>query len=112
MIESMTEADFVIEGFRMPLQSLFQRFHGEDIQWFAFGFPRTTVETKFKSIRKFDGENNWTGEESDASLKKTIAFLIRESRFLEKQCGKLGIPFFDTGKDYWKGIEEAMGRVK
>jgi hypothetical protein len=105
----MEEYDHVVEGFRMDPDRLSKRY-GKTHQIFAFGYPGISVEEKFNIVRKHD-KDNWTNPESDASLKKTLHFLINESRWLERRCRILKIPYFDTGVDFWKGIEKALSLV-
>ena len=106
MISGLRDYDFVVEGFRIPLADLVETF-GHDHGVYVFGFPRIEPKTKLKLCRKYDLEN-WTTFMTDEDLLLVLQFLIEESRFLESECVRLGVPFFDTGEDYDAELERAL----
>lgn len=109
MIDGLDSFDFVIEGFRMPLKELHDRY-GHTHSIITFGYPHTTPAQKLQECREFDTEN-WTNDCTDDELLKIFEFLIQESIFQQQECLKLNIPFFDTGNDYWAKINEALALV-
>jgi hypothetical protein len=109
MIDGMTDDDFIIEGFRMPIEDIHQRY-GKTHQIFCFGYPSATLEEKFVDCRKFD-TGNWTNELSDEELKDVLAFLLEQTKIEKQTCEKLGITFFDTSKSYLQVIQSALESV-
>lgn len=109
VIEGYGNESFVIEGFRMPLEVLHEKF--PDFQYFVFGYPSATPEERVAICRKYDVDN-WTNGLDDAGLMKEFQFLIEESKYMQKVCERLGIPFFDTSKDYLEVIQEAVAQAK
>jgi hypothetical protein len=98
MINGLDDYDFLVEDFRIPLADLVEIF-GHNHEIYVFGFPRIKPEQKLALCRKYDLEN-WTTVMMDEDLLPVLQFLVEESRFLESECVRLGVPFFDTGKDY------------
>src|SRR5215813_5179142 len=95
MIDGLVEDDFVIEGFRLPLEDLHTKY--PHLQYFVFAYPSSTPEERLAKCRQYDTAN-WTNEMSDDELLGTFEFSIAESKRLMKICKELSIPFFDTGK--------------
>lgn len=109
MIEGLDVDDFVIEGFRLPLEDLHAKY--PHLQYFVFGYPTATPEEKLAKCREVD-VTNWTNEMTDEELLKEFAFQIEESKRLQEVCSKLGIPFFDTSEEYWENIQAALKLTK
>lgn len=105
MIEGLQADDFVIEGFRLPLEDLKEKY--PNLQYFVLAFPNTTPQKRLEQCRKFDVVN-WTTELNDEELLSVFEFLIEESKRMEKMCQQLGVPFFDTGDLYWESIQKAL----
>ncbi|MEK7530559.1 MAG: hypothetical protein AAB573_01725 [Patescibacteria group bacterium] len=109
MIDGLDVDNFVIEGFRLPIADLHDKY--PHLQYFAFGYPSDTPESRLALCRKHDTDN-WTNEETDEELLKTFTFLIDESKRLEEVCKERNIPFFDTTQDYWGSIDAALHSAK
>jgi hypothetical protein len=105
MLDELDVDDFVLEGFRLPLEDIHAKY--PQLQYFVFGFPNSTVEERLAACRKHDVDN-WTNIMSDEELRDSMAFLIEESKRLQGVCERLKIPFFDTSKEYWPQIERAL----
>lgn len=105
MIEELDQDDFVIEGFRLPLADLHDKY--PHLQYLAFGYPSDTPESRLARVRKFD-VGNWTNSMEDDELLEVFKFLIDESQRLEVLCTERNIPFFDTTSDYHGSIQKAL----
>lgn len=105
MIDGLKEDDFVIEGFRLPLEDAYKKY--PHLQYVVFGYPTASPQERLAQCRKFD-VHNWTNAMSDEELLKDFTFLIEESRRLQELCKKLGIPFFDISEEYWENIHAAL----
>ncbi len=109
MIDGMDVDGFVIEGFLLPLEDLYAKY--PHLQYFVFGYPNTTPQERLAKCREFD-VTNWTNEMSNEELLEEFEFLISESKRLEEVCKKLNVPFFDTTKEYWGNIKDALNQTK
>jgi hypothetical protein len=113
MIDGMDIGNFVVEGFRLPIKDLYEKYGSAGIQFFVFGYPNSTPEQKLEQIKKYDcGKGNWVDHMSDQELLEIFEFLIAESKLEENLCKKFGIPFFDTANDFNTKINEALNLVK
>ena len=113
MIDSMDVDNFVFEGFRLPIADLYKKYKDTSIQFFVFGYPSATPQDKLAQIREHDnGQGNWVDEMANDELIETLTFLIAESKEEEKVRRDLAIPFFDTSKEYWEKIHEALNLVR
>ncbi len=105
MIDSLKHDDFVIDGFRLPLEDL--RAVYPQLQYFVFGYPNSSPQQRLDCVRKFD-VTNWTNSMRDSELLKAFEFFIEESKRLQLICRDLNIPFYDTGADYRPNITLAL----
>lgn len=105
MIEELDVDDFVIEGFRLPLADLHDKY--PHLQYLAFGYPSDTPEARLARVRQYDVDN-WTNSMEDDELIEVFKFLIDESQRLEVLCKERNIPFFDTTNDYHGSIQKAL----
>ena len=109
MIDGMEYDNFVIEGFRMPLEDIIETY-AKTHQIFVFGYPQSTPAQKVAQCRKHDTVN-WTNDLDDKALEGIMAFLIEQSGRLKAVCDSRGIPFYDTGTEYWTVIQKALATV-
>ena len=78
---------------------------------YYIGYPNITKEDKFKIIRKYDKETDWTRKRTDEELLNTLDKLITLSKQIEQECLELNIPFIDTSKDLIKDIENYLSKI-
>ena len=109
MLYELDVDDFVLEGFRLPLEDIHDKY--PHLQYFVFGFPDTTPEERVATCRKYDVQN-WTNYMSDEELFGVMKFLIEESKRLQEICAKRGIPYFNTVPDYRATLDEALAMAK
>ncbi len=109
MINQLDEDDFVIEGFRLPLEDIHDAH--PQLQYFVFGYPTATPEQKVAEAREYHGYH-WTNDLDDNELLASFKFSIDESKRLQEICAKRNIPFFDTTNDYKAKIQEALAQAK
>lgn len=72
------------------------------------GYAHIDVEEELGLIRKYDKENFWTNKISDDELRKWTYDNIEFSKYLENECEKLGIPYYDTSKDRDTVLNKAL----
>jgi hypothetical protein len=109
MIDGLRDDDFVIEGFRMPVEALIEKYRSTH-QVVVLGYPRNTPAERLALCRRFD-RINWTNALTDGQLLDIFAFFIDESRRLEVLCRQQQVAFFDTSTEYWGTIRAAVDKV-
>lgn len=105
MLEGLRDDEFVLEGYRLPLESLVARF--PELRFVVFGYPTSTPDARVLACRQHD-QLNWTNEMTDGELRGWFEFFVAESVRLEGLCARLGVPFYDTGLDYWPVLRRAL----
>lgn len=70
------------------------------------GYGYITKEEMLLNIREHDKNNYWCKNLSDDKLLEMIDNNIKFSKYLEKECNELGIPYFDTSVDRDKVLKE------
>ena len=81
------------------------KYYFKDTIIIFIGFPTTTVEKKFKEIRKYD-KDVWTNKRTDEQVKLDTKLSIEYSIDAKEECEKLGIKFFDVSNDFQNVIDE------
>lgn len=71
------------------------------------GYPKLTAKENFDKIRKYDKENYWTTKIPDDKLLEWCKDNVDFSIFLEEECKKYHIPFFDTSHNREEVLKEA-----
>jgi len=75
---------------------------------FYLGYPHLSVEEKLSDIRKHQRQQDWTYLVDDCEMIPILSQFIHESKIMCHQCREHKIPFFDTGADYLKAIDQAF----
>lgn len=78
---------------------------------YFFGYPNINVEEKFKEIRKYDTQYDWTSKKDDEVVIKHIKDYIEISKWLQKECEKYNLPFIDISKDRDKTIDNFIKEI-
>ncbi len=65
------------------------------------GFNKQRPEDKLKLLRRYGkGRKDWTNDVSDEQLEFLIPKMVEFSLYLEKECKKYNIPYFDVSEDF------------
>lgn len=77
------------------------------------GYPYISVEEKTGLIRRYaqDDAQCWSHTVSDLRLRELVKKAIRDSLQTRLKCFKLGLPFYDTGKDFEATISAVRDRL-
>lgn len=75
------------------------------------GYCDIDVDNKVKNIREYD-KNTWSASKNDNDLLEDTKLDIEYSKEAKKQCEELGIPFFDTSKDFEKTLYDIYKYIK
>ena len=76
------------------------------------GYSKLSVEECFNNIREYDKDNYWTNSISNKSLKKMCEENIKFSKYLEKECLKYHLPYFDTSYNREKVLNDVLKYIK
>lgn len=91
---------YILDSYHILPETVAKHGWNETHEVVYLGFPNITVDEKFEHIRNYKNCNDWTDKVSDDALRVDIANLIERSRFLQSECNKYDITFYDTGKDF------------
>ncbi|MEA2701731.1 MAG: hypothetical protein QOE22_440 [Candidatus Parcubacteria bacterium] len=104
------ERDFLIEGDSiLPSQVSELMLEGHQIRSCFIGYAALNKEEKLALVRvHHQGQVDWTKGHSDEEMLKLIEEMIQFSKYLEAECGKYGIQYFDISHDFEKPREQAF----
>ncbi len=104
------EPRYLVEGdtFLPGHISELKRTYDPEIRACFLGYTSMTAEKKLKDIRKFrGGVNDWIQNEPDDYILDLAKEMIEFSRFIEEECRKYQIAWFDTSNDFPGAIAKA-----
>ena len=83
----------------------------ENTKVIFLGYSRISVDEMVKLIRKHDLENYWTNQKSDEELLKETYENIEFSKYVEEECKKYGIKYYDTSIDRENVLKEILNDI-
>ena len=98
-----TEIDYIIEGYTILPEQVneLQNLYPKQIKSCFAGYTRINPEKKLEEIRTYsDLPNDWAKSSSDNDVLDLINRSISYSIFLETECAKYKIPYFDQSEDF------------
>jgi hypothetical protein len=106
------ESHYAVEGHPL-LPSDAARFKDElgsdKIRVCFLGYPNCTADLKKDNVKSFaSAVNNWLQGKPDEDILRVVTAEIEFSRYLQHECRKYGLEFFDTSYDYWGTIHLAF----
>ncbi|MEK7659734.1 MAG: hypothetical protein AAB343_00865 [Patescibacteria group bacterium] len=99
------EENFLIEGDSLLPKYIakFRDQHKNHVRTCFLGYTSLSSGDKLQLIRTFHrGNIDWTRHHSDESLISMIEHMITFSHYLQRECAKRKIPFFDISHDFKK----------
>ncbi|MEE9190800.1 MAG: adenylate kinase [Candidatus Neomarinimicrobiota bacterium] len=117
MVVAMIENkfDYLIEGAQIhPSHAwkLNNEFEGY-LNISFIGFTNVDTTEKLHQIRSFRGRyNDWLKDLNDHDIVKTIERLKKLSIYLQKECGKYGLKYFDSSSDFEKTVNTVVDHLK
>jgi hypothetical protein len=75
------------------------------------GYPRASVRQKLADIRNYAEKDDWTADFGNSEMEPLVQRFIDQSKFIEAECKKHGIPFVDTSTDFEVSLESAFQRL-
>ena len=101
--------NFVIEGYHISPKTA-AGLHKKGFKCVFLGYIDISVETKITEIRAHTKTDHWTASVSDYDLKNLIIRYEKESREIQSECFKLGIPFV-VANDVHTVIDQAWMKL-
>ena len=89
------DLNFVIEGYHISPKTA-SVLHKEGFKCVFLGYVDVNVEAKITEIRTYTRMDHWTTSLSDYELGNLIIRYQKESREIQAECFKLGIPFVEA----------------
>lgn len=110
--DNKTDTNYGIEKYLFDTPFLYPKdiemIDTSDTKVIFLGYANIDVEEEFKLIRKNDKDNFWTAKISDDELRKWTYDNIEFSKYLESECKKLGISYYDTSQNRDEVLQKAL----
>jgi len=106
-----TEEKYLVEGDCILPEHVveFKKTHDKEIRCCFIGYTKLSAEEKLNFVRTYNrGDTDWTNEQTDEALLKMIEKMIEYSIFLQEECAKHGVMFFDVSDDFPAVQDEAF----
>jgi 2-phosphoglycerate kinase len=75
------------------------------------GHPDITPQDMLIRVRANKSANEWTHKHTDTDLLEWFSWFIDVSKEIKAQCSSYGLPFFNSGTDFWGAHEEAFSYI-
>ncbi len=82
-----------------------------DTKVIFLGYSRVTPEEELKNVRNREKDNIWTTKIDDKDLIKLIEEDIEFSKYLESECKKLNIAYYDMSYDREKMLNKIINDI-
>jgi len=104
------EGDFLIEGDSiLPAQMNELLVAKQPIKCCFLGYTELSTSEKLALVRKYhQGETDWTKDQSDEDMLRMIEEMISFSKYLQEECTKFGIKYFDASHNFEDVQEEVL----
>ena len=103
--------DYVIEGEAVLPRlaaDLIER-HPDKVRAAFLGYTDIDAADKVALVKMYgDGDNDWLTAKPDEYIRDHVGNMIGHSKTIRKECEELGLPYFDTSKDFQGATEAAM----
>lgn len=110
-----TGVEYLLEGVSIHPEHIHELYtnYSPDVKACFLGYPNTSAKDKLRSIREYsDYPNNWSTGYSDKELLDFIENQIKHSRYLQEECLKYDIHFFDQSEDFISSLDSVMNFFK
>ena len=112
MLRNIVEvkSNYIIEGDKLlpeHVNKLIQDYPNQITSCFL-GYPNIDPLHKIKEIKEHPGHiNDWTRESSETELRDLVTEMLDYSLYLQTECFKYNLIYFDTSEDFINTIEKA-----
>jgi hypothetical protein len=103
------EKDFLIEGDSiLPSQIQELLVANKPVKACFIGYTKLDANEKLETVRRYhQGEIDWTKGISDTEMLPMVDEMIEFSKYLEQECDRLGIKYFDVSQDF-EGVRDEV----
>lgn len=108
------QMDYVFEGELLP-QNVAALRSAYPTQVFAcfLGYSAITPTQKLQEIRTHGGQpNDWPQEYTDVALLAVIHREIAFSHYVQAECARLGLRYFDSSHDFMSVLDDVVAYVQ
>jgi adenylate kinase family enzyme len=100
------QVPFLLEGYHLDLEELYATFSSQEVRIICLGYPSLSGKQKLRLTRKYSKAPDWTIDMKDEEMETWFQRAALKSGALRVRCERLGVPFIDTGREFWKGYRE------
>lgn len=97
----------IVDAYHLKPQTILKLQEQIPLRAVFLGYPRSSLEQRFQTIRQNEKGTDWTRNFDDATLLKHIESFIENSVLLSNWCKECQIPFIDVSDNLGEGIREA-----
>ena len=112
IVDNKTDTNYLKENYLFDTPFIYPKDIGlidtSDTKVLFIGYKDIDPNEEIKLIRENDNENFWTSKITDEELMKWTKDNIEFSKYLEEECKKYNIKYFDTSKDRNNVLKEAL----
>lgn len=78
---------------------------------YFFGYPDIDLDEKFRQIRLYDTEYDWTSKKEDSIVIDHISKYIEISKWLESECKKYNLTFINVSKNREQVLDNFVKKI-
>jgi hypothetical protein len=108
------QTDYVFEGEILPKDVAgLQQAHPAQVRACFLGYSTITPTQKLHEIRTHAGQpNDWPQEYTDADLLAIIDREIAFSRYLQAECARVHLRYFDMSQHFMQVLDEVVAYIR
>ena len=112
MLRNIVEvkSNYIIEGDKLLPELVIKliRIYPNQIVSCFLGYSSIDPQEKIKAIKEYPSHiNDWTGKLSEVDLKALVTEMSDYSQYIQAECYKYNLSYFDTSEDFSNTIDKA-----
>ena len=113
--DNKTDTNYLKEKYLFDTPFLYPKdinlINTENTMVVFLGCAHISVEEEMKLIRENDEEHYWTNKIDDEELRKWTSDSIEFSKYLEEECKKYNLKYYDTSFDREKVLKQILNDI-
>lgn len=108
------QVDYVFEGEILPIDvAMLRRNYPTQIRACFLGYSNIAPDQKVHEIRAHAGyPNDWPQDYSDVALAVIVQREIEFSKFLQAECARYHMPYFDVSHEFLAGLDAVVDYMR